>query len=277
MARFVLRRCQGAEVIFQAMKIVSWNVNGIRSALRGTFLDWFHATDPDVLCLQEIRAEWEELDLFARRELSAHHDVCWFPAASKKGYSGAATLSRKKLGFVHRKGIGVPAQDVEGRLVVSEHPAFTLIAGYFPNASEGLVRLPYKRQFARDLTLFVRAQHAAGRQVVVVGDMNVAPEPIDLANPESNRGKPGFTDEEREDFRGYLAEGLVDVLRERHPDVPGLYTWWSQRSNARARNVGWRIDIFLVSRALVSKVSDARIHPDVYGSDHCPISLTLDV
>ena len=259
------------------MKIVSWNVNGIRSALKGTFLDWFKATDPDVLSLQEIRAEWAELDLFTQGELSAHHDVCWFPATSKKGYAGSATLTRKKLGFTHTKGLGIPAYDVEGRMVVSEHPAFTLVAGYFPNAATELARLPYKRKFSRDLAAFVRARHAAGKPVVVVGDMNVAPEEIDLANPKTNRKNPGFTDEEREDFRAYLKEDLVDVFRERHPGEPGLYTWWSQRGAARAKNVGWRIDIFLVSRPLASKVTDARIHPDVRGSDHCPISLDLDV
>lgn len=259
------------------MKIVSWNVNGIRSALKGTFLDWFKATDPDVLSLQEIRAEWAELDLFTQGELSAHHDVCWFPATSKKGYAGSATLTRKKLGFTHTKGLGIPDYDVEGRMVVSEHPAFTLVAGYFPNAAAELARLPYKRKFSRDLAAFVRARHAAGKPVVVVGDMNVAPEEIDLANPRTNRKNPGFTDEEREDFRAYLKEDLVDVFRERHPGEPALYTWWSQRGAARAKNVGWRIDIFLVSRPLASKVTDARIHPDVRGSDHCPISLDLDV
>jgi exodeoxyribonuclease-3 len=259
------------------MKIVSWNINGIRAALRGSFLDWFKTTDPDVLNLQEIRAEWAELDLFSRRELTADHEVCWFPATSKKGYSGTATFTRKKLGFTHQPGIGIADYDVEGRLVVSEHPAFTLVAGYFPNANSELSRLPYKRSFARDLTAFVRARHAAGRPVVVVGDMNIAPEEIDLANPKANRQSPGFTDEEREDFRGLLQEGLVDVFRERHPGEPGLYTWWSQRGGARARNVGWRIDIFLVSRALAPRVTDARIHPDIRGSDHCPISLDLDL
>jgi exodeoxyribonuclease-3 len=134
------------------MKIVSWNVNGIRSSLKTGFLDWFKATDPDLLSLQEIRAEWHELDLMTQAELSAKHDVCWFPASSKKGYAGAATLSRKGLGFKHVKGMGSPEVDAEGRIVVSEHAGFTFVAGYFPNASAELVRLDFKRKFSKDLT-----------------------------------------------------------------------------------------------------------------------------
>lgn len=259
------------------MKIVSWNVNGFRSALKAGFLEWFKAADPDLLNLQEIRVEWNELDLFTQKALTEHHDVCWFPATSKKGYAGAATLSRKGLGFAHQKGLGVKDYDDEGRIVVSAHPAFTFVAGYFPNAAQELARLPFKRKFSKDLTAFMKKRHAANEKLVVVGDMNVAPEEIDLANPKTNRKNPGFTDEEREDFRTYLKEGLVDVLRERRPGEKGLYTWWSQRGSARAKNVGWRIDIFLVSRDLVPKVKDVQIHADVKGSDHCPISLDLDV
>jgi exodeoxyribonuclease III len=257
------------------MKIVSWNVNGFRSVMKSGFMDWFKATDPDVLNLQEIRVEWPELDATVQNELSANHDVCWFPATSKKGYAGTATLTRKGLGFVHTKGLGISDYDVEGRMIVSECASFTLIAGYFPNASQGLVRLPLKQKFASDLAAYIKARHKKGQKVVVVGDMNVAPEEIDLANPKTNRKNPGFTDEEREGFRGYLKAGLVDVLRERHPGEKGLYSWWSHRGGARAKNVGWRIDIFLVSKDLVSHASNAAIHPDVTGSDHCPVSLTL--
>jgi exodeoxyribonuclease-3 len=257
------------------MKIVSWNVNGFRSSLKTGFLDWFEATNPDVLSLQEVRVEWEELDLATRDELTRKHEVCWFPARSKKGYSGSATLTRKGLGFKHTKGVGAEAYDVEGRLIVSEGAGFTLIAGYFPNASSELVRLPYKRAFARDLATLAAGRIARGENLVIVGDMNVAPEEIDLANPKSNRTTAGFTDEEREDFRGYLKVGLRDVFRDRHPSEKGLYTWWSQRGGARSRNVGWRIDIFLVSEGLVGQVTDARIHPEQTGSDHCPVSLEL--
>jgi exodeoxyribonuclease-3 len=160
-------------------------------------------------------------------------------------------------------------------MIVSRQDKLVFIAGYFPNASQGLVRLPFKRQFAKDLAAILAKHHGAGDQVILTGDMNVAPEEIDLARPKDNTKNPGFTPEEREDFKLYLGTGLVDVLRERNPEVPGLYTWWTARGGARERNVGWRIDLFLASRALLGQVKDARIHADVLGSDHCPISLEL--
>lgn len=257
------------------MKIYSWNVNGFRAVLTKGFLDWLRKADPDVINLQEIRAEWSQVEPAVRQQLEASYDICWFPASVKKGYAGSATLSRKGLAASHTKGLGYPDYDGEGRIVVSTLPGFTLIAGYFPNASQGLVRLPFKRQFAADLTGIIRQRHDRGENLVVVGDLNVAPEPIDLANPDSNRLTAGFTDEEREDFRGYLDAGLVDVFRERNPGKKGLYSWWSAKGGARSRNVGWRIDIFLVSKPLVPRVLDARIHADVMGSDHCPVSLEL--
>nr|WP_320131724.1 exodeoxyribonuclease III [uncultured Holophaga sp.] len=258
------------------MKFVSWNINGFRSALKNGFMDWLEAVDPDVLSLQEIRAEWGQVDLEVRQALEGSYDLCWFPATRKKGYAGSATLTRKGLGWVHTPGLGIEDYDCEGRIIRSDLGELTLLAGYFPNASSGLVRLPYKRQFARDLADRVRQLHAEGRQVILVGDMNVAPQEIDLARPKDNRTSPGFTDEEREDFQGYLAAGLRDILRDRNPGVPALYTWWSQRGGARAKNVGWRIDLFLVSEGLLDRVKETRIHPDTLGSDHCPISLDLD-
>jgi exodeoxyribonuclease-3 len=259
------------------MRLISWNVNGFRSVLKKGFLDWLVLENPDVLSLQEIRCEWEELAPSVQRALSETYEVCWFPARSKKGYSGAATLTRKGLIFNHQPGIGEEDFDREGRLIVSRHAAFTLIAGYFPNAADGLVRLPYKRAFAQHLARDMEARHARGERLIVVGDMNVAPEPIDLANPSTNQKSAGFTDEEREDFRGYLRAGLRDVFREKNPETPGLYTWWSVRSGARPKNIGWRIDIFLVSEALVGSVVEAKIHPEVQGSDHCPVSLHLSL
>jgi len=257
------------------MHFISWNVNGFRSVLKQGFMAWLEQADPDVLNLQEIRAEWDQVDLGIRRELESAFDVCWFPATAKKGYAGTATLTKLDLGFQHTKGIGVEAYDREGRIIVSTLGDLTFIAGYFPNASAGLVRLPYKREFARTLAEVVRERQALGQKVVITGDFNVAPEDIDLARPKDNRQSPGFTDEEREDFRSYLGEGLVDILRERNPGVPGLYTWWTARGGAREKNVGWRIDHFLVSRALVDRVAGVAIHADVMGSDHCPVSLDL--
>jgi exodeoxyribonuclease-3 len=257
------------------MRLYSWNVNGFRSVLKKGFMDWLEETEPDVLSLQEIRCEWEEADLAVRRQLESAYDICWFPATSKKGYAGSATLTRKELGFTHTRGLGIEGYDAEGRMIVSRRDKLVFIGGYFPNASQGLVRLPFKRQFAKDLAAIVARHHAAGDQVILTGDMNVAPEEIDLARPKDNTKNPGFTPEEREDFKLYLGAGLVDVLRERHPATPGLYTWWTARGGARERNVGWRIDLFLASRPLLAQVRDARIHTDVLGSDHCPISLEL--
>ncbi len=257
------------------MRLFSWNVNGFRSVLKKGFMDWLEEAEPDVLSLQEIRSEWEEVDLGVRRQLESAYDICWFPATSKKGYAGSATLSKKELGFSHARGLGIEAYDAEGRMIVSRKDKLVLIAGYFPNASQGLVRLPFKRQFARDLASLVVKHHKAGDQVILTGDMNVAPEEIDLARPKDNTKNPGFTPEEREDFKLYLGAGLVDVLREHNPDVPGLYTWWTARGGARERNVGWRIDLFLASRPLLERIKEAAIHADVLGSDHCPISLEI--
>jgi exodeoxyribonuclease-3 len=257
------------------VKFISWNVNGFRAVLKQGFMDWLEKADPDVLSLQEIRADWDQVDLGVRRELEAAFDVAWFPSTSKKGYAGSATLTKHDLGFAHTKGLGIEAFDQEGRMIISTREKLTFIGGYFPNASSGLVRLPFKRKFAADLAAIVRERHARGERIILTGDMNVAPEDIDLARPKDNRMNPGFTDEERADFRLYLEAGLVDVLRERNPGVPGLYTWWTARGGAREKNVGWRIDNFLVSKDLLGQVADARIHADVLGSDHCPISLDL--
>ena len=257
------------------MRFFSWNVNGFRAALRKSFMDWLEETDPDVLCLQEIRCDWDEIDLSVRKTIESAYEVCWFPATSKKGYAGSATLTKHGDGWKHQKGMGIPDFDAEGRVIISKKGDIVLLGGYFPNASAGLKRLSYKRAFAGAIADRVRAEHAARNNVILVGDMNVAPWEIDLARPKDNVGNPGFTPEEREDFQGYLSAGLVDVLRERNPGVPGLYTWWTQRGGARERNVGWRIDIFLVSQSLASQIENAGIHNDAYGSDHCPISLQL--
>lgn len=257
------------------MRFYSWNVNGFRAVLKKGFMDWLEETDPDVISLQEIRCEWEEIDLGARRQIESGYDVCWFPATSKKGYAGSATLSRKDSGFTHRKGLGIAEVDAEGRMIESTLGDLSFIAGYFPNASAGLVRLPFKRKFAADLAAVMKKRHKAGQRIILAGDMNVAPEEIDLARPKDNVQNPGFTPEEREDFKLYLKAGMVDILRQRNPGVPGLYTWWTQRGGAREKNVGWRIDLFLVSEPLAAKVKEATIHADVKGSDHCPISLDL--
>lgn len=257
------------------MKFISWNVNGFRAALKKGFMEWLEEADPDVLSLQEIRCEWDEIDMEVRKQLEAGFDVCWFPSTAKKGYAGSATLTRKGSGWNHTKGLGLPEVDAEGRIIVSTKGDLTFIAGYFPNASAGLVRLPFKQKFAADLAAILKARHKQGEKIILTGDMNVAPEAIDLARPKDNVKNPGFTPEERDGFQGYLRAGMVDVLRHRNPGVPGLYSWWTARGGAREKNVGWRIDLFLVSESLMLKVEDAAIHADVMGSDHCPISLGL--
>lgn len=257
------------------MKFISWNVNGFRAVLKKGFMEWLEEADPDVLNLQEIRCEWDEIDLDVRKQLEAGFDICWFPSTRKKGYAGSATLTRKGSGWSHTKGLGLPEVDEEGRIVVSTKDDLTFIAGYFPNASAGLVRLPFKRKFSQDLAKILESRHKKGERIILTGDMNVAPQEIDLARPKDNVKNPGFTPEEREDFQLYLKSGMVDVLRERNLGVPGLYTWWTARGGARAKNVGWRIDLFLVSQGLVAAVKEAAISSDVLGSDHCPISLEL--
>ena len=259
------------------LKCYSWNVNGFRSVLRRGFMSWLEQADPDMVALQEIRAEWCQIDSCIRSKLEASYDICWFPSSSRRGYAGSAALTKRHLGFRHTKGLDIEAYDCEGRIIVSSFGDLTFITGYFPNASSDLVRLPFKRQFAADLTAVIRAKHAFGENIVVGGDMNVAPEEIDLARPKDNRNSSGFTNEEREDFRSYLAEDMVDIFRELNPNTPGSYTWWTARSNARAKNVGWRIDHFLVSRAIKNRVGNVIIHNDVLGSDHCPISIELAV
>jgi exodeoxyribonuclease-3 len=240
-------------------------------------MHWLKRVDPDVLSLQEIRAEWDQIDSAVRSELESDFDICWFPSSSRKGYAGSAIMTKRHLKFCHTKGLNIEEYDKEGRIIVSNFRDLTFITGYFPNASSNLVRLPFKRQFSRDLIAIIQAKHALGKNIVMGGDMNVAPEEIDLARPKENRNNSGFTDEEREDFRLYLAEDMVDILRELNPTTSGLYTWWTARTNAREKNIGWRIDHFLVSRAIKDRVSNVAIHSTVLGSDHCPISIELKV
>lgn len=255
------------------MRIVTWNVNGFRAVLKKGFLDWLDRADPDVLCLQEIRSDWTDLGPEVRDALTSRWDVCWFPATRKKGYSGTATLTRKALGFSHTPGMGEPDFDAEGRMVQSRRGPLTLLNGYFPNSGPELARLPFKRQFASTLARLMAARTGP---LVVVGDMNVAPQPIDLAHPKANEKNAGYTREEREDFQTYLATGMVDAVRHQNPGVTGLYTWWSNRPGVREKNIGWRIDLVLVSPDLVPRVRSTATHAQVMGSDHCPVEVELE-
>jgi exodeoxyribonuclease-3 len=265
------------------MKIYSWNVNGIRAVARkGLFQPFLDAEKPDILCLQELKAKPEQIDV----ELG-EYKAFWF-SAEKPGYSGTAILSKvqpKQVvnGFPQDiiKKYGVTGDtygdpNLEGRVVAAEFEKFWLVTVYTPNAKDDLSRVPLRHKHWDPAFLAYCQQLEKSKPVVFCGDLNVAHTEDDLANPKPNVGKKGFTDEEREGFSNFLAAGFVDAFR-MFKQGNGYYTWWSHFANSRARNVGWRIDYFLVSEALKSKVKDAAIHPAVMGSDHCPISVTLDV
>lgn len=251
------------------MKLVSWNVNGLRSCLTKGFLEYVKQEDPDIVCLQETKLQPEQ----AVFELEGYHR--YFHSADKKGYSGTAVLTKEEpLSVVY--GFGDDVHRHEGRVITAEYPEFYLVCCYTPNSQDGLKRLDYRMQWEDDLRAYVQALDAE-KPVVICGDFNVAAEEIDLKNPKSNRGNAGFSDQERDCFRRLLAAGFADSFRRLYPDRTGAYSWWSYRFKARQNNAGWRIDYFLVSERLMPHVKDSFILPQVMGSDHCPVGLELDI
>lgn len=257
------------------MRLVSWNVNGIRSVLQHGFLDWLGDETADLVCLQELKSTAADLPTVLRAHPAWEaHWAC----AEKPGYSGTALLVRRgslSTPFWVDAGFGVARHTAEGRAVVAELGDLLLMGAYFPKGyADKPDRLAYKAAFTRDVLAWVRARHAEGRAVVLCGDFNIAHTASDLAHPNENRRTSGFLPTERALVDAFLAEGLVDVYRTLHPG-PGHYTWWSHHADARARNLGWRIDYFLISAALLPRVRGAGIHPEVLGSDHCPVSLDL--
>ena len=249
------------------MKFVSWNVNGLRACMTKGFADYFAASDADVFCLQETKLQAGQID-FAPAGYHAYWNY-----AQKKGYSGTAVFTREQPLSVSY-GIGIPEHDTEGRVITLEFPEFYFVCVYTPNAQEGLTRLPYRMTWEDDFRAYLHRLDER-KPVIVTGDMNVAHQEIDLKNPKTNRGSAGFTDEERGKFTQLLDAGFTDTFRALHPDALHAYSWWSYRFKARERNTGWRIDYFLVSNRLFPRVADAAIHADILGSDHCPVSLTL--
>jgi len=252
------------------MRIISWNVNGIRAVERKGFLDWLAEEGPDLFCGQETKAQPEQLSEKLRQPAGYH---AYWHSAERKGYSGVVTFSRQPLAA--QSGFNLAEFDAEGRVLISEHDGFTLLNCYMPNGGQGPERLDYKLRFYDVLLDYCDEHHAAGKGVVICGDVNTAHKPIDLARPKENETVSGFLPEERAWLDKFLAHGLVDAFRAFHPE-PEQYTWWSYRTRARARNVGWRLDYFLVSEGLMPRVQDCSIMADVMGSDHCPIALDLE-
>ncbi len=251
------------------MKLVSWNVNGLRAVLQKGFFDFMAAAGADVICLQETKCHPADVQHVTWPD---GYSAFW-NAAVKKGYSGTAIFTRvAPLGVTY--GLGHEAHDQEGRVITAEFAGFFLVNVYVPNAQNELARLPYRRQWDRDFLAYLRSLETR-KPVIVCGDLNVAHEEIDLARPKENVGNPGFSDEERDGFRAFLGAGFVDTFRT-FEKGPGHYSWWTYRAGARPRNIGWRIDYFLASAALEPRLKRAWISPEVMGSDHCPVGLELE-
>lgn len=252
------------------MKLVSWNVNGIRAALKKGAMDYFASVGADVICLQETKAHPGDVQ---HVEWPRGYEAFW-NSAEKKGYSGTAVLTRVKPLSV-TSGIGAAEHDREGRVLTAEFADFFLVNVYQPNSQRGLTRLDYRTQeWDPAFLAFLKKLGKKGKPVVFCGDLNVAHTEIDLTNPKTNRRNAGFTDEERERFSTLLGEGFVDTFREFEPG-PGHYSWWSQMMNCRARNIGWRVDYFVAAEKLRPALKRAWISPEVMGSDHCPVGLEL--
>jgi exodeoxyribonuclease-3 len=252
------------------MKMITWNVNGLRAVLKKNALQPALVLDPDLLCLQEIKARPEQLPEEGR-SLPGFHAI-WNPA-ERAGYSGVATFSREQPQQVEI-GMGAPHFDREGRVIRTRHSDFLLYNIYFPNGGRGKDRVDYKLAFYAHLLELCDALHAAGEKVIITGDFNTAHMPIDLRNPDENETTSGFMPEERAWVQKFLDHGFVDLYRHLYPGRE-QYTWWTYRFNARQRGIGWRIDYFLASQALVPRVRDVVIHDEVLGSDHCPVELQI--
>lgn len=251
------------------MKFASWNVNGLRACLSKGFLDFCAEADADVICLQETKMRAEQADF----ELPGY--TRFWNSAEKAGYSGTAVFT-KRAPLQVTYGIEKEPHDHEGRVITTEFVDFYLVCCYTPNSQDELRRLPYRMEWEDDFRAYLRSLGAV-KPVILCGDLNVAHREIDLKNPQSNRGHAGFSDEERGKMTELLASGFTDAFRYLYPDKTGAYTWWSYRFNARKNNAGWRIDYFLVQDDLKDKIKDVIIHDEVFGSDHCPIELDIDL
>lgn len=249
------------------MRLISWNVNGLRACVKKGFEETFWALDADFFCLQETKLQPGQIEL----DLPGYEQ--FWCSAEKKGYSGTAVFTKHTpLSVTYN--LGVPEHDTEGRVITLEYPEFFLVCVYTPNAQDGLRRLDYRMQWDDDFRAHVQTLDRM-KPVIVCGDFNVAHEEIDLKNPKPNMGNPGFSNEERKKFTQLLEAGMTDTFRFLYPDLEGAYSWWSYRFNARANNAGWRIDYFLCSDRLRDRIEKAYICPEITGSDHCPVGLDL--
>ena len=251
------------------LKLVSWNVNGLRAVVGKGFADIFQSLDADFVCLQETKLQAGQL------ELSFPGYESYWNYAEKKGYSGTCIFTRHSPLAVSY-GIGVPEHDAEGRVITLEYNGFYLVTVYTPNSKDDLSRLAYRQQWEDAFLAYLKGLEER-KPVIFCGDLNVAHKEIDLKNPKTNHHNAGFTDEEREKFTQLLDNGFVDTFRHFYPDLTGAYSWWSYRRNARATNAGWRIDYFVVSECLKDRLLDAGIRSDIFGSDHCPVTLTVEM
>ena len=249
-------------------KFISWNVNGLRACVGKGFLDFFKEIDADVFCIQESKLQEGQIDL----DLPGYHQ--YWNYALKKGYSGTAMFTREEPLSVSY-GIGMEEHDTEGRVITAEFPDYYVVTCYTPNSQDGLARLDYRMKWEDDFLAYLKGLEKK-KPVVFCGDLNVANKEIDLKNPKTNRKNAGFTDEERGKFTDLLSAGFIDTFRYFYPDAEGIYSWWSYRFSARAKNAGWRIDYFCVSESLKDRLVSAAIHTEVMGSDHCPVELVME-
>ena len=249
------------------MKLISWNVNGIRACVQKGFLDFFNEVDADIFCIQESKLQEGQINL----ELEGYHQ--YWNYEEKKGYSGTAIFTKKEPISVYY-GLGIEEHDREGRVITLEFEDFYMITVYTPNSQNGLARLDYRMKWEEDFKNYLKNLEKT-KPVIVCGDLNVAHKEIDLKNPTTNRKNAGFTDEEREKFTELLNAGFIDTFRYFYPDTKGIYSWWSYRFNARKNNAGWRIDYFITSESLKDRLESAKIHTEILGSDHCPVELII--
>ena len=250
------------------MKLISWNVNGLRACMNKGFLDFFAESGADIFCIQESKLQEGQVDL----ELPGYHQ--YWNYAEKKGYSGTAIFAKNEPLSVSY-GIGIDEHDKEGRVITLEYDNFYLVTCYTPNSQNELKRLPYRMQWEDDFREYLKTLDAK-KPVVLCGDLNVAHNEIDLKNPKTNRKNAGFSDEERSKMTELLSSGFTDTFRYFYPDAEGIYSWWSYRFKAREKNAGWRIDYFITSKRINDKLKKAAIHTDVLGSDHCPVEVDIE-